>query len=368
MTVEAGCVLQTIQERAQAAGRLFPLSLGAEGSCQIGGNIATNAGGVQVLRYGNTRDLVLGLEVVLADGQVLDLLRGLRKDNTGYDLKQHFIGSEGTLGIITAATIKLYPAPACTSIAFAGVPSVSHAIELLHAMRAAMGERFAAFELMSRATVDMVMRYFPETPKALQTASPWYILMEAADGGEATALDAAMEAALGGAIEAGLIEDVALAASSLQAQALWQMRENVAEAQQRDGANIKHDIAVPISMISAFVDEVLPILEQAYPGSRPVVFGHVGDGNLHFNLSAPAGWPIADWQAQTDAVNTLVHDVVTRYRGSISAEHGIGQLKRHELEIYKTPLELAVMWRIKDALDPKGIMNPGKVLPAKLRA
>lgn len=362
ITVEAGCVLQTVQETAGEQGRLFPLSLGSEGSCQIGGNIATNAGGVQVLRYGNTRDLVLGLEVVLADGRVLDLLRGLRKDNTGYDLKQCFIGSEGTLGVITAATLKLFAAPTATTVAFAGVESVAQAVALLHALRAGMGERFTAFELISGATMNMVRRYFPAAPRVLSGDSAWYVLMEAADGGSQPALDDAMHAALAQASEDGLLDDVAMASTHAQAQALWNMRENIGEAQQHDGANVKHDISLAISDIPGFVDEMLPVLAQAYPGSRPIVFGHLGDGNLHFNLSSPPGCPVADWQAQTDAVNTLVHDVVVRLRGSISAEHGIGQLKRHELALYKTPEELAVMRSIKQALDPLGIMNPGKVI------
>jgi len=364
MTVDAGCVLQVLQEHAADAGLLFPLSLGAEGSCQIGGNIATNAGGIQVLRYGNTRDLVLGLEVVLANGEVLDLLRGLRKDNTGYDLKQCFIGSEGTLGIVTAATLKLFPAPSATAVAFAGMQSLDQAVALLQHLKGRLGERFTAFEVISGATLELVCRYFPETPRPLAEAWPWHVLMEAADQGSHEALVGALQAALESAMEAGHLENVAVAASMAQAGALWTMRENVTHAQQMDGANIKHDIALPVSQIPAFVRETLPALAAAYPGSRPIVFGHLGDGNLHFNLSAPEGADITKWQGQTDAVNKIVHDAVAGMRGSISAEHGVGQLKRHELGLYKSAIELDAMRAIKQTLDPLGIMNPGKLLPA----
>jgi FAD/FMN-containing dehydrogenase len=361
-TVEAGCILQVLQERAAAEGRLFPLSLGAEGSCQIGGNIATNAGGVQVLRYGNMRDLVLGLEVVMPDVERLDLLRGLRKDNTGYDLKQLFIGAEGTLGIITAATVKLFPAPGAKAVAFAGVRSIEQAVRLLGAMRAHLGDRFSAFELISRQAIDLVRCYFPDTPEPLESSWPWYILMEAADGGSDEALGDAMQVALMACMEDGCLEDVALAGNISQGQALWMLRENVTHAQQMDGGNIKHDISLPISRIAAFVDEMLPRLAQAFPGARPIVYGHLGDGNLHFNVSAPLGVEPAAWQLKTDALNTLIHDAVAALRGSISAEHGIGQLKRHELPAYKSSVELDIMHRIKHALDPKGMMNPGKVL------
>lgn len=363
ITAEAGVILQHLQEAAAQAGRLFPLSLGAEGSCQIGGNISTNAGGVQVLRYGNTRELVLGLEVVMPDGDVLDLLRALRKDNTGYDLKQCFIGAEGTLGIVTAATLKLFPLPASAAVAFAGTANLQNAVALLQHMRARMGERFTAFEVMSGEVVELVHDRFPGTARVLNTPSRWYVLMEASDSAPQEALDAAMEATLGDSLEAGLIDDVAMAQSQAQAAALWQIRENVPEAQQLDGANIKHDIALPISRVPSFVDEVLPALQQSFPGCRPLIFGHLGDGNLHFNVAAPAGVLIAVWQARTDEVNQVVHDVVVRLKGSISAEHGIGVLKRHELAVYKSPAELRVMWAIKHALDPLGLMNPGKVLP-----
>ena len=363
MTVEAGCILQNLQHLAAEHDRLFPLSLGAEGSCQIGGNIATNAGGVQVLRYGNTRDLVLGLEVVLADGQVLNLLKALRKDNTGYDLKHLFIGAEGTLGIITAAVLKLFPAPRAKAVAFAAFQTPQQALELLGLMRGAMGDRFTAFELMSDASVKLVQQYFPASPALFGQSHPWHVVMQASDGGAQAALDQAFETALESALERGIIDDVLLASSETQARELWMVRENISEAQQLDGANIKHDIAVPVSSVPTFIDEVQPLLQAAYPGVRPMIYGHLGDGNLHFNVSRPAGMSTPDWQAETDRVNVIVLDVVARMQGSFSAEHGLGQLKNHEMALYKTPLEIDLMRRLKNALDPKGLMNPGKLLP-----
>ncbi|MFJ4291052.1 FAD-binding oxidoreductase [Cupriavidus sp. NPDC089707] len=362
VTVEAGYILQQLQELAASAGRLFPLSLGAEGSCQIGGNLATNAGGMQVLRYGNMRDLVLGLEVVLPNGEVLDLLRALRKDNTGYDLKQLFIGSEGTLGVITAATLKLFPLPTAEASAFAGVNSLEDAVSVLEAMRASMGDRFTAFELISHPALLLVRRYFPETPRLLEEDCSWYLLMKAADGGDEAALNDAMQTALMACLEQGIICDVALASSVAQTKVLWDLRENVTHAQQMDGGNIKHDIALPISRIPTFVEGMLPELEKAFPGVRPIIYGHLGDGNLHFNVSAPNGVDSKAWQARTEAVNKIIHDATVALRGSISAEHGVGQLKREELLQYKTAVEMEVMHRIKKALDPQGLMNPGKVL------
>ena len=365
LTVEAGCVLQSIQELAAEHDRLFPLSLGAEGSCQIGGNIATNAGGVQVLRYGNTRDLVLGLEVVLADGQVLNQLRALRKDNTGYDLKHLFIGSEGTLGIITAAVLKLFPAPHAQAVAFAAFQTPQQALQLLGLMRAQLGDRFTAFELMSQASVALVQQYFPNTTALFSAPYPWHVLMQANDAAGQDALDAAFQAALEIALAEGIIDDVVVATSEAQAQALWSVRENISQAQEHDGSNIKHDMAVPVSSVPAFIDEVLPLLHAAYAGVRPIVYGHLGDGNLHFNVSRPAGWSTPEWQLETDHLNKIVLDVVARYQGSFSAEHGLGQLKNHEMALYKTPLEIDVMRRIKQALDPQGLMNPHKLLPKK---
>jgi FAD/FMN-containing dehydrogenase len=362
MTVEAGCILQTLQDTAASVDRLFPLSLGAEGSCQIGGNISTNAGGVQVLRYGNTRDLVLGLEVVLPSGEILDLLRGLRKDNTGYDLKQLFIGAEGTLGIVTAATLKLFPAPKATAVAFAALSSPAQAVRLLQHMRAELGERFTAFELMSNASIELIRTHFPASPKPFSDAHSWYVLMEASDGGTDEALGTLFENALEQVLGLGIIEDVALATSRAQAEELWTLRENVTAAQQIDGPNIKHDISVPISSIPEFIDKVVRSLEQAYSGIRPIIFGHLGDGNLHFNLARPLAIDNIAWQKEAESVHKIVHDAVVRYRGSISAEHGIGRLKRDDNALYKSALELAVMRSIKRALDPQLLMNPGKVL------
>lgn len=362
VTVEAGCILANVQQLAAEHERLFPLSIGAEGSCQIGGNISTNAGGIQVLRYGNTRDLVLGLEVVLPDGQVLNLLRGLRKDNTGYDLKHLFIGAEGTLGIVTAAVLKLFPAPRARTLAVAAVASPQRALELLALLRAHLADRVTAFEIMSDACVALVQQHFEKTPRLFEPRPPWYVLAQVSDSGDAAALQEAFEAALGTALEQGVAQDVIITTSVAQADDLWAMRDNMSEAQQRDGHNIKHDMAVPVSAVPAFIDEVLPQLALAYPGVRPIVFGHLGDGNLHFNVARPADWP-DDWLSQSDAVNAIVLDAVARHNGSFSAEHGLGQLKRHEMPLYKTAIEIDVMCRIKTALDPHGLMNPGKVLP-----
>jgi FAD/FMN-containing dehydrogenase len=362
MTVEAGCVLQTLQETAESVNRLYPLSVGSEGSCQIGGNIATNAGGVQVLRYGNTRDLVLGLEVVLPSGEVLDLLRGLRKDNTGYDLKHLFIGSEGTLGLITAATLKLMPLPSANAVGMVAVSSPAKAVELLQHMRDAMGERFSAFELMSSAIVELTRRYFPALPQPFAQAHDWYVLMEVADGGTDAALTSDFQAALEQALERELVLDVVITQSQAQAKALWELRDNVSEAQQQDAPNIKHDISLPVSQVPRFIDEVSAELATTFPGSRLFCFGHLGDGNLHFNLSRPLGSDNTLWLKNNDAVNAVVHAAVARFNGSISAEHGIGQQKVDELPRYKSALELEVMRTIKRALDPLLLMNPGKVL------
>jgi FAD/FMN-containing dehydrogenase len=362
MTVEAGCVLQTLQETAESVNRLYPLSVGSEGSCQIGGNIATNAGGVQVLRYGNTRDLVLGLEVVLPSGEVLDMLRGLRKDNTGYDLKHLFIGSEGTLGLITAATLKLMPLPSANAVGMVAVESPAKAVELLQHMRDMMGERFSAFELMSNAIVELTRTHFPALPQPFAEQHDWYVLMEVADGGSDAALTADFQSALEQALERELVLDVVITQSQAQARALWELRDNVSEAQQHDAPNIKHDISLPVSQVPRFIDEVSAELAATFPGSRLFCFGHLGDGNLHFNLSRPLGTDNALWLKKNDAVNDIVHAAVARFNGSISAEHGIGQQKVDELPRYKSALELEVMRTIKRALDPLQLMNPGKVL------
>jgi FAD/FMN-containing dehydrogenase len=364
MTVEAGCILQTLQETAAANNRLFPLSLAAEGSCEIGGNISTNAGGVQVLRYGNTRELVLGLEVVLPSGEIWNGLKGLRKDNTGYDLKHLFIGAEGTLGIVTKAVVKLFPAPAATQTAFIGLASPRKALELLTHLKGALGERITAFELISAFSMDVLERFNPALKSPLADPHAWYVLTDLADSRSAEALAADVEAALGEALEAGIVDDVVLAKNEAEGKRLWDLRETLPEAQSVDGRNIKHDVSIPISAIADFIEAADAALEAAYPGVRPVNFGHVGDGNLHYNITRPAtGYTEESWMAgESERVNQIVHDCVHRFNGSISAEHGLGQLKREEIKRYKSETELNVMRAIKAALDPRGIMNPGKVI------
>ena len=364
MTVEAGCILQRLQETAAEHQRLFPLSLAAEGSCEIGGNIATNAGGVQVLRYGNTRELVLGLEVVLASGEIWNGLRGLRKDNTGYDLKQLFIGAEGTLGIVTRAVLKLFPAPAATQTAFIGLDSPQQALELLSHMKGALGERINAFELLSHFALNVLERFSAQLKSPLADAHAWYVLTDIADSRDAQALAADVEAALTSAMELGLVADAALAKNDTEARRLWDLRETLPEAQSVDGRNIKHDVSLPISAIADFIVAADAALEAAYPGVRPVNFGHVGDGNLHYNITRPLqGFTEDEWMVnESAAVNRIVHDCVARLNGSISAEHGLGQLKREEIKRYKSAVELDVMRAVKNALDPMGLMNPGKVI------
>jgi len=361
ITVEAGCVLQTVQDAALEAGRLFPLSLAAEGSCQIGGNLSTNAGGVQVLRYGNTRELTLGLEVVLPSGEVWNGLRGLRKDNTGYDLKHLFIGAEGTLGIITAAVLKLFPVPQATATAWLAIESPQAAVRLLSELQSAFSATLTACELVSNVSLGLVLKNIPGAQAPL-SESPWYLLVELSGSGEEGALGAALENFLGKALESGAISDGVLAQSSEQAKRLWALRENISEAQKIEGFSIKHDISVPISRIGEFVERADAALKQAFPGIRIVTFGHVGDGNLHYNQSKPEAGENAAFIASQSRVNEIVHDIVHQLGGSISAEHGIGQLKRDELLRYKSPLEMELMRSIKRTLDPQGLMNPGKVL------
>ncbi|MBL8381286.1 MAG: FAD-binding oxidoreductase [Burkholderiales bacterium] len=364
MTVEAGCILQNLQETAATHGRLFPLSLGAEGSCEIGGNISTNAGGVQVLRYGNTRELVLGLEVVLPSGQVWNGLRGLRKDNTGYDLKQLFIGAEGTLGIVTAAVLKLFPLPTATQTAFMALGSPAKALDLLTLMKGRLGERVTAFELVSDFALSLVEKHVPPFVSPFAERHPWYVLCDLADGRDAQALAADLEAALAAALEGELITDAVLAKSEAESQRLWKMREDITWAQVREGRNVKHDVSIPISKIPQFHAAAHAALEAAYPGVRPVVFGHVGDGNLHYNVAHPTAthsedeWVGREWES----VSRIVHDCAARFNGSISAEHGLGRMKREEIRRYKSEVELSMMRAIKAALDPAGLMNPGKVL------
>jgi FAD/FMN-containing dehydrogenase len=360
MTVEAGCVLQTLQEAAAQAGRLFPLSLAAEGSCQIGGNLSTNAGGVQVLRYGNTRELTLGLEVVLPSGEIWDGLRGLRKDNTGYDLKHLFIGAEGTLGIITAAVLKLFPLPRATATAWLAIASPALAVRLLGDLQARFGALLTACELVSDVALGLVRKHFP-TAQAGFSASPWYLLVELS-GGDDQLRRQAFEAFLGEALESGMISDAVVAQSGEQAQRLWALRENIGEAQKIEGLSIKHDVSVPISRIPEFVERAGRELAHAFPDIRIVAFGHLGDGNLHYNQSQAAAGENAVFIAAQPAVNRIVYELVHELGGSISAEHGIGQLKREELLRYKSPVEMEMMRAIKRTLDPQGLMNPGKVL------
>lgn len=363
LVAEAGCVLETIQRQADAADRLFPLSLAAEGSCTIGGNLSTNAGGVQVLRYGNTRDLCLGLEVVTAQGEVWDGLRGLRKDNTGYDLRNLFVGAEGTLGIITAASLKLFPKPAAQMTAIAALPSVTSALQLLALAQKHLGPSLTAFELFSRTCLELVLEFIPGAQDPLGERSPQYVLLETSDAESESHAVASFERLMEQALESGLITDAAIASSYAQSQALWTLRENITEAQARDGKNLKHDISVPISSIDVFVEHTSAALESQFPGIRMVVFGHLGDGNLHYNVAPPRGVDPEVFMNQEAAVNAVVYDAVEQHRGSISAEHGLGLLKAQENVERKSAVEIALMRSIKQALDPLGLMNPGRVLP-----
>jgi FAD/FMN-containing dehydrogenase len=354
MIVEAGCTLAVAQEAAAEVDRLLPLSLAAEGTSQVGGNLSTNAGGIHVLRYGNARDAVLGVEVVLPDGGVWDGLRALRKDNTGYDLKHLFIGGEGTLGIITAAVLKLFPRPRQVATVFAAVADPDKALGLLALAREMTGDALLAFEMLSRFALELVLRYMPGTSDPLAEVAPWYVLVDLTVGRDEA------EAFLAAALDRGLVSDAVLAGSAAQAKALWKLRESISEAQKHEGASIKHDISVPVSRIPAFVREALAAAEKLIPGIRPVPFGHVGDGNLHFNFTQPAGADADAYLARWEDLNRVVHDIVHAHGGSISAEHGIGVLKREEGRRYKSAVELDLMRRIKQAIDPKGIMNPGK--------
>ncbi|MGH7048239.1 MAG: FAD-binding oxidoreductase [Stellaceae bacterium] len=361
MTVEAGCILANLQQRAAEADRLFPLSLGAEGSCQIGGNISTNAGGIAVLRYGNTRELVLGLEVVLPDGRVWDGLRGLRKDNTGYDLKQLFIGGEGTLGIVTAATVKLFPKPREIETAFLALARIDDAMALFARARAATADQLAAFELIPRAGLDLALAHIPGTIDPLAARHPWYVLLEMSssqsDSGTRALLERLLEAALG----AGLVADGVIAQSGAQAKDLWRIREAIVEAQLYSGS-IKHDVSVPVSRVAELVTRASDAVSARLPGIRPIAFGHVGDGNIHFNLTQPEAMDKAAYLERWQEFNDIVHGIVRELSGSISAEHGVGVMKRDEITHYKPAVEIELMRRIKHALDPQGIMNPSKLV------
>ncbi len=362
-TVEAGVILANLQQAARAADRLFPLSLAAEGSCTIGGNLSTNAGGVQVLRYGNTRELCLGLEVVTPAGEVWNGLRGLRKDNTGYDLRDLFIGAEGTLGVITAATMKLFPLPAAQVTALAAVPDPHAALRLLTRAQQRLAANLTAFELLSDYCMQLVERHLPANRRPLADASPYYVLLETSDFESEAHARERFEALLGEAMEAGDVTDAAISGSIAQSRAFWAIREGIPEAQAIEGLNIKHDIAVPISSIGRFIDETNAAIERDYPGVRMVVFGHLGDGNLHYNVSPAPGVTPKAFLANESAINRITYEAVAAHRGSISAEHGLGQLKPVENLHYKAALEIGMMRALKNAFDPLGIMNPGKVLP-----
>ena len=362
MTVEAGCTLMAVQAAAEAADRLFPLRIASEGTCQIGGNLSTNAGGTAVLRYGNTRDLVLGLEVVLPDGRIWDGLRALRKDNTGYDLKHWFIGAEGTLGVITAAVLKLFPRPRDRQTAFVAIPNVMAAVELLAMARDRSGDAVTAFELMPRIGVEFVTRNVPGATDPLAQAYDWYALLELSGGAAPGELRPMLENMLEAAMAAGLVLDAVLAESDAHAKAIWRLREELSDAQKPEGGSIKHDISVPVSKMPEFIEQATRVALAVGPGARPVAFGHIGDGNVHFNLSQPPGADRAAFLDQWETVNETVHDIAASLGGSISAEHGIGRLKRAEIRRYKSPVEMELMQRLKTALDPAGIMNPGKVL------
>jgi FAD/FMN-containing dehydrogenase len=367
MTVEAGCILQNVQDAAGKAGLLFPLSLAAEGSCTIGGNLGTNAGGTQVVRYGNARDLCLGLEVVTPQGEVWNGLKGLRKDNTGYDLRDLFIGSEGTLGIITAATLKLYPRPAAQLTAWAAVPSMQHAVALLGLAHQHLGAGLTGFEVMGQFALGLVDKHMPQlrVPFLGDVNAPWGVLLENSDSESEGHARARLEALLETAFEAGCVTDAVVAESLTQVHNLWHIRESIPLAQAEEGLNIKHDISVPISRIPAFVEYADALLVREIPGVRLVNFGHLGDGNLHYNVQAPVdGDPKVFLREQEAHVNHLVYEAVAQFGGSFSAEHGIGALKVEKLEKYQSPTALAMMRAIKAALDPLGIMNPGRVLGA----
>ena len=362
LTAEAGCALQRVQEAAAEAGRLFPLSLASEGSCTIGGNLSTNAGGTAVLRYGNTRELTLGLEVVTAQGEVWDGLRGLRKDNTGYDLRDLFIGAEGTLGIITAAVLKLFAQPAARVTALFALNSPRSALDLLALARQRCDASLTGFELISEFCLQLVEKHFPALRSPFASRHPQYVLLELSDAESGQHAEAMLEALATAAFERGLASDTVVANSLSQSASLWALRERISEAQATEGKNIKHDIALPISRIADFIADTDAALQAHFPGCRMVTFGHLGDGNLHYNVSAPAGQDADAFLLSQPAVNLLVHDSVHRYGGSISAEHGLGALKRDEIRRYKSGTEMDMMMAIKRALDPLNLMNPGKVL------
>ena len=362
LALDAGVTLAAAQAAAEEAGRLFPLSLASEGTCQIGGNLATNAGGTAVLRYGNARDLVLGLEVVLANGDVWDGMRGLRKDNTGYDLQQLFLGSEGTLGIVTGAVLKLFPRPQSIATAFAAVPDVASAVKLLRVADNVSGGMVTAFELVPRIGLEFVTRHIEGAADPLPDPSPWYVLVEMSAGSATAGLDETLEAVLAEGLEQGLLTDAALARSQAQRADFWRLRETLSDVQRLEGGSIKHDVSVPVSRMGEFIAQATRAVEAAMPGVRVVAFGHIGDGNVHFNLSQPLGADKSAFVGRWNEMNALVHGIVRAMGGSISAEHGVGQLKRDEIAATKSPVEIELMRMLKKTLDPKGILNPGKVV------
>ncbi len=361
MTCEAGVVLAKAQEAAANIDRLFPLSLGAEGSCTIGGNLSTNAGGTGALAYGITRDLMLGLEVVLADGRILQLLQKLKKDNTGYDLRHIFIGAEGTLGIITAAVLKLFPRPRAVETAFIGVPSPAAALKLLHLAQARAGGTVTSFELIVREIIDFAIRHGHGARDPLTGKHPWYVLMEVSSQHSA-GLRESIENLLAEAIGQNIVTDATIAASLEQTKAFWHLRHVLPEIQKPEGGSIKHDVSVPVAVVPDFLDEASVAVQALIPGSRPVPFGHLGDGNIHFNVSQPVGADQEQFLARWGEVNAVVDKIVLKYHGSISAEHGIGRLKRDSLPKVKDKVALGLMHGLKRMLDPNGILNPGKVL------
>lgn len=358
MAVDAGCLLASVQEAAQSVDRYFPLSLGAEGSCQIGGNLATNAGGLNVIRYGTARSLVLGLEVVLADGSVLDGMRGLRKDTAGYDLKQLFIGSEGTLGIITGAVLRLFPDPGDRATALVGLARSGDAVALLARLRASLGDRIEAFELVSQRVFELVETHIPGAKLPFAEPHPWYALVEIATDGDPGRL----ETALLDAATAGTIADAVMAKNAAEAAAFWRMRHSIADAERKDGKALKHDISVPLSELETFLERAERRVADAMAAARLVVFGHVGDGNLHYNVVLPRDLPDHEWAAAGAAVTSAIYDLVDELGGSFSAEHGIGVLKKAYLATYRGGVQYALMQRLKQTLDPDNILNPGKVI------
>jgi FAD/FMN-containing dehydrogenase len=361
MTVEAGCVLAKVQQAAADAGCFFPLSLGSEGSCQIGGNLSTNAGGLNVVRYGMTRELVLGIEAVLPDGSVLEQLRTLRKDNTGYDLKALLVGAEGTLGVITAATLKLWPALRSSASAFIAIAAPANAVGLLALLRERAGDRLSSFELIPRIAIELTTRYIPGVTDPLDRSYSWYLLCELTSAADEP-LSELLQQILTEAGERGLLLDAAIATSERVRAAFWRLRESIPEAQRHAGPSLKHDISVPVGSLAAFTDEASRWVHEHVPDGVLVCYGHAGDGNLHYNVNAAPGADRAAFMARAPSIKRAIHDLVVHYHGSISAEHGIGRRKREELERYAPPAALAAMRAIKRALDPNGIMNPGKLL------